>query len=270
LFRLPTRLQFGYNEPKINILGLDLSGEIEAVGANVKRFQKGDLVFGSSEPILGAYAGYICLPEDGVLAVKPANMTAEQAAAVPNMANTALYFIRDLGNVQPGQTVLINGASGGIGTFAVQIATHYGAEVTGVCSAANAALVQSLGAAQVIDYAREDFTQNGQTYDVIFDVVGKNSFSRCKDSLEQNGVYLATVPDMSVILSVLRTSMFGGKKVKMGGAPAKVENLLFLKELIEAGELKTVIDRTYPLDQIADAFRYVEAGHKKGNVVITV
>jgi NADPH:quinone reductase-like Zn-dependent oxidoreductase len=270
LFLLPMRMQFGFTKPKNHILGFDLAGEIEAAGKDVTRFKKGDQVFGTTEPAYGAHAEYVCLPEDGVLTNKPANMTYEEAATIPVIANTALHFIRDLGNVQAGHKVLINGASGGIGTFAVQLAKYYGAEVSGVCSTTNLELVKSLGADKVIDYTREDFTKSGQTYDVIFDAVGKSSFSRCKSSLKKNGSYLVTLPKLAVLLQVLWTSIVGSKKVKMEGAPAKVENLLFLKELIEAGQLKTVIDRRYPLEQIAEAFRYVEKGHKKGNVAITV
>ena len=270
LFLLPVRMQLGLIKPKNNMLGFDLAGEIEAVGKDVTRFKIGDQIFGTTEPAYGAHAEYICLPEDGVLTSKPANMTYEEAATIPVIANTALHFIRDLGNIQAGQKVLINGASGGIGTFAVQLAKYYGAEVTGVCSTKNLEMVKSLGADKVIDYTKEDFTKTGQTYDVIFDAVGKSSFSRCKSSLNKEGIYLVTVPKLAALLQMLWTSRIGGKKVKMEGAPAKVENLLFLKELIEAGKLKTVIDRRYPLEQTAEAFRYVEKGHKKGNVVITV
>jgi 2-desacetyl-2-hydroxyethyl bacteriochlorophyllide A dehydrogenase len=270
LFHLPMRMQFGFLKPKNNILGFDLAGDVEAVGKDVTRFKIGDQVFGTTEPAYGAHAEYICLPEDGVLAMKPANMTYEEAATIPVIANTALHFIRDMGNIQAGQKVLINGASGGIGTFAVQLAKYYGAEVTGVCSTTNLEMVKSLGADQVVDYTKDDFTKTGQTYDVIFDAVGKSSFSRCKSSLKKNGIYLVTLPKLAVLLQMLWTSKIGSKKVKMEGAPAKVENLLFLKELIEAGKLKTVIDRRYTLEQTAEAFRYVEKGHKKGNVVITV
>jgi NADPH:quinone reductase-like Zn-dependent oxidoreductase len=270
LFRLPMRMQFGFSEPKNPSLGLDLAGEIEDVGEGVTRFKVGDQVFGTTEPLYGAYAQHICLPEDAVLANKPANMTFEEAATVPGMGNTALYFVRDLGNVQSGQKVLINGASGGIGTFAVQLAKHYGAEVTGVCSTTNLELVKSLGADHVIDYTKEDFTQTGETYDVIFDAVGKSTFSRCKGALKESGIYLDTLPKLSTILQMMRTSMIGSKKVKMGGAPPKVENLRSLKELIEEGKLKTVIDRHYSLEQIVEAFQYVEGGHKKGNVAVTV
>jgi NADPH:quinone reductase-like Zn-dependent oxidoreductase len=270
VFWLPVRLQFGFVKPKNSILGFDLAGEVEAVGQDVTRFKVGDRVFGTTEPAYGAHAEYVCLPEDGVLTYKPTNLTYEEAATIPVMANTALHFIRDLGNVQAGEKVLINGASGGIGTFAVQLAKYYGAEVTGVCSGTNLELVRSLGADHVIDYTREDFTKSGQTYDVILDAVGKSSFSRCRGSLRKEGLYLVTVPKLPVLLQTVWTSVIGSKKVKMEGAPAKLENLIFLRELIEAGKIRTVIDRRYPLDQIAEAFRYVEKGHKKGNVVITV
>jgi len=270
LYWLPMRMQFGFIKPNNNRLGFDLAGDVEAAGKDVTRFKIGDQVFGTTEPASGAHAEYICLPEDGVLTNKPTNMTYEEAATIPVIANTALHFIRDLGNIQAGGKVLINGASGGIGTFAVQLAKYYGAEVTGVCSTTNLEMVKSLGADQVIDYTKEDFTKTGQTYDVIFDAVGKSSFSRCKSSLKKNGIYLVTIPKLAALLQMLWTSIIGSKKVKIEGAPAKVENLLFLKELIEAGKLKTVIDRRYPLEQTAEAFRYVEQGHKKGNVVITV
>jgi NADPH:quinone reductase-like Zn-dependent oxidoreductase len=197
-------------------------------------------------------------------------MPYEEAASIPLAGNTALYFIRDLGNIQAGQKVLIHGASGGIGTFAVQLAKYYGAEVTGVCSITNVEMVKSLGADKVIDYTKEDFTKTGQTYDVIFDVVGKISFSRCKNSLKKKGIYLTTLPTMAIFLQTIWTSIIGSKKVKMGDAVPNVENIIFLKELTEAGKLRAVIDRRYPLEQTAEAFKYVEKGHKKGNVVITV
>ena len=270
LFLLPMRVQLGFIKPKINILGLDLSGEIEAAGNDVKRFKIGDQVFGTPEPALGAHAEYICILEDGVLTKKPTNTTWEEAAAIPLAGNVALYFIRDQGNIQAGQKVLIHGASGGIGTFAVQLAKYYGAEVTGVCSTTNVEMVRSLGADKVIDYTKEDFTKSNETYDVIFDVVGKISYSRCKRSLKKEGIYLATLPTAATLLQMIWTSMVGDKKVRNGSAPARLENLVFLKELTEAGKLKPVIDRSYPLEQTAEAFRYVEKGHKKGNVVITV
>jgi NADPH:quinone reductase-like Zn-dependent oxidoreductase len=270
IYWLPMRLQFGFSKPVNNILGFDLAGEISSIGKDVTRFKPGDQVFGTTEPLYGSHAQYICLPEDSVLTGKPANMSYEEAATIPVIGNTALHFIRDLGNVQVGQKVLINGASGGIGTFAVQLAKYYGAEVTGVCSTTNLELVKSLEADHVIDYTKEDFTQSGETYDVIFDAVGKNSFSNCKNSLKEKGIYLNTLPKPAVLLQVLLTSKSDGKRVKMEGAPAKLENLLDLKKLIEAEHLKAVIDRRYPLEQIADAFSYVEKGHKKGSIVITV
>jgi NADPH:quinone reductase-like Zn-dependent oxidoreductase len=269
-FRFPARMVFGFRKPNINILGVDLAGEIEAVGKDVKRFKEGDRVFGSPGSKFGGHAEYICIPEDGVLAIKPANMTYEEAAAISLAGNTALFFIRDLGKVQAGQKILIHGASGAIGTYAVQLAKYYGAEVTGVCSDTNAEMVKSLGADKVIDYTREDFTKSDETYDVIFDVVGKITFSQCKSSLKQKGIYLENLLELSDILKMIWTSIIGGKKIKGGVSIESVENLNFFLELIESGKLKPVIDRTYPLEQTAEAFKYVEKGHKKGTVVITV
>ena len=226
LFWLPMRMQFGLTKPVNNILGFDLAGEIETTGRNVTRFQKDDQVFGTTEPLYGAHAQYICLPENAVLVEKPNNMTYEEAATLPVIGNTALHFIRDLGKVQPGQKVLINGASGGVGTFATQLAKYYGAEVTGVCSTKNLQYVKSLGADKVTDYTKDDFTQSGETYDIIFDAVGKSSFSRCKNSLKANGLYMSTIPKVSVLLQMLWSSKTSGKQVKIEGAPAKIENLL--------------------------------------------
>jgi len=269
--RLPMRLfVFGASKPKTNILGIDLAGEIEAVGANVKQFVEGDQVFGRPDPAMGAHAEYICIPDDGVLAKKPVNATWVQAACLPLAGNTALYFIRDLVDIKAGQKILINGASGAIGTYAVQLAKYYGAEVTGVCGTRNLELVKSLGADQVIDYTAGDFTQSDQRYDVVFDVVGKTSFSRCKNLLKEAGLYVTALPSLAIILQTIWTSMIGSKKVKFGDALGKTENLLFLKELTEQGKLKSVIDRSYPLEETAEAFKYVESGHKKGNVVINV
>jgi len=197
-------------------------------------------------------------------------MTYEEAAAVFFGASTALFFLRDQANIHSGQKVLINGASGGVGSYAVQLAKYYGAEVTGVCSTKNVEMVKSLGADKVIDYTKEDFTKNGETYDVIFDVVGKTSFSLCKSLLKKKGIYLVNLIELPELVQMLLTSMMGGKKVKGGMAVASTNNMIFLKELMEAGKLKSVIDRSYPLEQTAEAFRYVEKGHKKGNVVITV
>jgi NADPH:quinone reductase-like Zn-dependent oxidoreductase len=266
----------GFLKPKKSILGFYLAGEVETVGKDVKRFGEGDQVYGNTGlSLLGAYAEYICMPEEGALAIKPANITYEEAAALPNGALTALPFLRDKGNIKSGQKVLINGASGAVGTSAIQLAKYFGAEVTGVCSPANLEVVKSLGADQVIDYTKEDFTKNGRTYDIIFDTVGKSPFSRCKDSLTENGVYLATVPSPAAFLQMLWGSWAGGRKVGIAAtglrsSQEKTRELIFLNRLIEAGKIKAVIDRYYPMEQIADAHRYVEAGHKKGNVVITM
>ena len=266
----------GLWKPKKPILGFYLSGDVEAVGKDVKRFRKGDQVFGNTGlSLLGAYAEYICMPEDGALVGKPANMTYEEAVAVPNGALTALPFLRDKGNIHSGQKVLINGASGAVGTSAIQLARYLGAEVTGVCSTGNVDLVKSLGADKVIDYSKEDFTKADCTYDIIFDTVGKSTYSHCKGILTKSGIYLATVPSPVIVLQMLWTSLVGGKKVRFattGLRPAreKAKDLVFVKELIEEGKLKAVIDRRYPLERTAEAHRYVEQGHKKGNVVIMV
>ena len=263
----------GLLKPRHPILGQELAGEVEATGRDVTRFKPGDQVFGID--LFGAYAEYKCMPEDGALAIKPVNLSYEEAASIPNGALTALPFLRDKGKIQSGQTVLIYGASGSVGAAAVQLAKYYGAQVTGVCSTANLEWVKSLGADHVIDYTQEDFTENGKTYDIIFDTVGKRSFSACKDSLTDEGIYLATVPTPAIMLQALWTAKRGGRKVKFVAAglrPAreKIKDLVFLTELIEVGKIKPAIDRVYPLEQMAEAHRYVEQGHKKGNVVITV
>jgi NADPH:quinone reductase-like Zn-dependent oxidoreductase len=249
---------------------MEFAGEIEAVGKAVTLFNMGDQVYGLAEADYGAYAEYICRPEKSVLEIRPSNLTYAEAAAVPFGAITALIFLRDKGNIQSGHKVLVNGASGGVGTYAVQMAKYFGAEVTGVCSTTNLELVKSLGADKVIDYTTENFTENGQTYDLICETVGKTSFRACKNSLKPKGIYLAVAGGLKEAVQMLWTGVIGGKKVLMGPALGSREDLTFLKELIEAGKIKPVIDRRYPLEQTVEAHRYVDQGHKKGNVVITV
>ncbi len=263
----------GFLKPRHPVLGQELAGEIESIGKDVTRFKPGDQVFGFD--MFGAYAEYKCMPENGALAIKPTNLNYAEAASVPNGALTALPFLRDKGKIQSGQTVLIYGASGSVGAASVQLARYYGAEVTGVCSTANLDWIKSLGADYVIDYTQRDFTENGKAYDIIFDTVGKRSFSECKGSLTDEGIYLATVPTPVMMLQALWPAKRGSKKVKFEAAglrraSEKVKDLVFLTELIEAGKLKPVIDRIYPMEQLVEAHRYVEQGHKKGNVVITV
>ena len=262
------RMIAGPTKPKNPVLGTEFSGEIESVGRDVKRFKEGDHVFGGAPPF-GAYAEYVCMPENKV-GIKPSNMTFEEAAGVPYAGTTALKYLREKGHIQEGQKVLVNGASGGVGTFAVQLAKYLGADVTGVCSTSNLEIVQSLGADKAIDYTKEDFTKTGQTYDIIFDTVGKRSFSQCKGSLSRGGIYLSTVATIPLLFQMLWTSKIGDKKAVFALLPFTPEDLAFLKDIIEAGKVKTVIDRTYPLNDIAEAHRYSEKGHARGKVVITV
>ncbi len=259
----------GLRKPKDPRLGADIAGRVEAVGTNVTQFQPGDEVFGAYK---GGFAEYVSVPENRV-ALKPANSSFEEAAAAPVAALTALQGLRDTGQIQPGQKVLIHGASGGVGTFAVQIAKAFGAEVTAVCSTLNVDLARSIGADQVIDYTQEDFTKSGETYDVIFDVVGKSSFSRSVKLLTLTGHYLLGNPRLSQRVRGRWISRRSSKKVipwKARAASEYTEDCNFLTELIEAGKIQSVIDRCYPLEQSAEAHRYVDTGHKKGNVVITV
>src|SRR5512138_2192201 len=267
---LPSRMAFGWNKPKINILGSELAGEVEAIGKDVSKFKPGDQVFAYLGMKMGANAEYLCIPEDGTVALKPMNMTYEEASALPYGAIMATSLLRKA-NLQPGQKVLINGASGGIGSLAVQLAKYFGAEVTGVCGTPRLEYVRSLGADQVIDYTRGDFTRNGETYDLIFDILGRSSFSRCQNSLKPNGIYLLASFKMKPLFQMLWTSMTGSKKkVICALANEKMEDLVFIRELVEAGKIKTIIDKRYPLEQAANAHRYVENGHKQGNVVLTV
>lgn len=269
-FGFIARLAFGPRKPRQPILGVELSGEIVEVGKDVRLFKQGDRVFGMSFKY-GAYAEYICMAEDASLVVKPRNLTCAEAASIPFGATTALYFLRDMAKLQPGQKVLIIGASGCTGVYAVQLAKYYGAEVTGVCSTKNLEMVRTLGAGHVIDYTKEDFTHNGQTYDVIFDMVpGKFSFAHYKSSLRPKGLYLAGAGGLEAFAQMAWTALVGGKKVMAGVAPDRAEDLVFLKELLEAGRIKSVIDRRYPLEQTAEAHRYADTGHKRGSVVITV
>jgi NADPH:quinone reductase-like Zn-dependent oxidoreductase len=268
-FWLPARIAFGFSRPKKNILGSEFAGEVEAVGSDVKNFSVGDPVFGYRGMNMGANAEYVCMPEDGAIALKPANMTFEEAASVPYGALTALGILRKA-HIQPGHKVLINGASGSIGSYAVQLARYYGAEVTGVSSTPRLELVKALGADRVIDYTREDFTQSGETYDLIVDVLNKSSFARCRRALRPNGRYLLVSFHLKQLIQMLLTSVTGGPKVICAMSSENREDLLFIRELVEAGKIKAVVDRCYPLEQTAEAHRYVENGYRTGSVVIRV
>ncbi len=263
------RLILGLRKPKRPIPGIELAGEVESIGSEVTRFSIGDKVYGFAGLNSGTYAEYACFPEDGSLAAKPHNLSYEQATAAVDGATTALFFLRDKANIKEGQEVLIIGASGSIGTYAVQLAKLFGAKVTGVCSTANMELVKSLGADKVVDYTKENFTESGDFYDIVFDTVGKSSFSQCNPSLKVNGCYLPTVGLANSFLSRW-TKIRGGKRVITGMSIHKNEALVFIKELIESGKIEVVIDRIYPLEEIVEAHRYVEQGHKVGSVVISV
>lgn len=267
---LPARLALGLRKPRKPILGMELSGVIETMGTNASRFKEGDKVFAASLQSFGAYAEYICLDENGPIALKPSNLSFEEAAAIPIGARTALHYLKNLGEIKPRQKVLIYGASGSVGTYVVQLAKYFDAEVTAVCSADNLELVKSLGADKLIDYTKSDFTQNFETYDIIFITVDKCPYSACKKALRKSGAYLnigRPLPSFQMIWTSLTT----GIKVVVGkNAPESKEALIALKQIIERGHLKAVIDRNYSIDQIVEAHRYADQGHKKGNVVITV
>jgi NADPH:quinone reductase-like Zn-dependent oxidoreductase len=269
LFWLLARFDFGLREPKKQSLGSEFAGEIEATGKDVTRFKPGDRVFGYPGQRMGAYAEYLCLPADGALALMPDNLSYEEAAVVPYGAITALSLLRKV-NLQPGQKVLINGASGGIGSAAVQLARYYGAEVTGVCGTPRVAFVKSLGADRVIDYTQQDFTQNGETYDLIFDILGKSSFSRCKNSLKEDGIYLLASFKLRQLAQMLWTSLTGRRKVVCALSTDSPRDLDFIKELVEAGQFQALVDRCFPLEQAAQAHRYAESGQKAGPVVISL
>jgi NADPH:quinone reductase-like Zn-dependent oxidoreductase len=275
-FNMPTpllylsRLMFGWNKPKKKILGSEFAGEVEATGKSVKQFTKGDPVFGYVGQNMGTNAEYMCMPENGTVAIKPENISYEEACVIPYGALMAMNHLRKV-NVKKGQKVLINGASGSIGSAAIQLVKYYGAEVTGVCGTPRLEFVKSLGADKVIDYTKEDFTQNGKTYDVIYDILGKNKFDKCKNSLTDNGIYLLASFKMKQILQMLWTKLSGSKKkVICALATDTVEDLNKIKELVRIGEIKTIIDKIFPMDKAVEAHRYIEEGQKKGNVVITL
>jgi NADPH:quinone reductase-like Zn-dependent oxidoreductase len=267
--RLPVKMAFGFRKPKNPILGNELAGEVEEVGQGVTKFKPGDQVFAYNGMKMRAHAEYLCMSEDGMVGIKPAKMSWEEAACVPYGGIMALSLLRKV-SVSLGQKVLINGASGGIGSLAVQIAKHCGAEVTGVCSTPRLEYVKALGADKAIDYTTEDFTQSGETYDLIFDILGRGTFSRFKQALKPNGRYLLASFKLGRVFQMLGTAIVGGKKVICAMASEKQEDMAVLKELVEAGEIKTIIDRTYPLEQAVKAHQYYESGQKKGQVVITL
>jgi NADPH:quinone reductase-like Zn-dependent oxidoreductase len=266
---LPARLSFGWSQPKVNILGSEFAGTVEAAGPAVKRFKAGDPVFGYLGQRMGAYAEYLCMPEDGLLARAPEGMGVVEAATVPYGAIMAASLLSQA-DIQPGQKVLINGASGSIGAAALQLAKAYGAEVTGVCGSGRVAYVQALGAEHVIDYTREDFTQNGEVYDLVFDVLGRSAFGRVKNSLTPEGIYLLASFKMKAVLQMVWTKIGGGRQVICALANEKTESLELIRELAAAGQYRAVVDKTFPLEQAAAAHRYVESGSKKGPVALTM
>ena len=266
---IPTRLTLGIRKPRVKIPGSEFAGTIEAVGEMVTRFKVGDEVFGYRSITMGAGAEYLAMPEDGVLTHKPRNLSFEEAATIPYGSLTAIQLLKKA-NIQPGQKVLILGASGGIGSYALQLAKHYGAEVTGVCGTSRVEMVKALGADHVIDYTKEDFTQNGETYDLILDVIRKTSFGDCKDSLTSNGIYLLASFKMKQLFQMLWTSLFSKKKVICALASETTENLDIIKDLAESGVINTVLDRSFLMKQVAEAHHYIESGQRTGHVVIQV
>lgn len=267
---LPAKIAFGLGKPIITVLGSELAGEVEAVGKDVTKFKAGDQVFAYLGMNMGANAEYICISESGSVALKPSKLSYEAAATLPYGAIMATSLLGKA-NLQRGQKVLINGASGGIGSMAVQLAKYYGAEVTGVCGTPRLEFVKSLGADKVIDYTTEDFTQNGETYDLIFDILGRSSFSRVRRSLKPDGIYLLSSFKMKALLDMLWTSLTGSKqRVICAFANETSENLTFVKKLVEEGKIKASVDKSFPMEQAAEAHRYVEGGHKQGNVVIVI
>jgi NADPH:quinone reductase-like Zn-dependent oxidoreductase len=266
---LPVRIAFGWNRPTNKILGSEFSGVVESGGTDVKEFKKGDEVFGYLGQRMGAYAEYLCIPEDGMVGIKPRTMTHEEAASIPYGAVMAQDHLRRV-KIRPGQKVLINGASGGIGSAGVQIAKYYGAEVTGVCGPQGQDYVKALGADRVIDYREEDFTVNGEVYDVIYDILGKSAFAKCKNSLTKDGTYLNASFKTGKIIQMVRTRIAGKKKVLCPFARERHEDMVPIRELAEAGKLRSIIDRTFPLGAAAEAHRHIEAGRKRGSVVITI
>ncbi|MFW9907142.1 MAG: NAD(P)-dependent alcohol dehydrogenase [Candidatus Thorarchaeota archaeon] len=264
------RLMNGLRRPKIKILGIELAGEVEAVGNTVTRFKPGDQIFGSTGFGFGAYAEYICLPEDGSIALKPSNLSIEEAAAIPVGADTARFFLIEQGNVKKDQRLLIYGASSSVGTYAVQLAKYLGAEVTAVCSTRNIDWVKDLGADRMIDYTKEDFTKSGETYDAIFDAVGKLPIRKAMKAVKEGGVFLDSVGMLRRSIQGRLATMRNNKRVLGDSASGKLEDLIYIKGLVEAGSLKPVIDKKYTFEQIAEAHRYADTGRKKGNVVITI
>jgi NADPH:quinone reductase-like Zn-dependent oxidoreductase len=270
----PIRLFNGLRRPR-GTPGDVFAGDVEAVGRNVARFAPGEAVFGTVAPGSGAHAEYLCLPEDGAVVLVPSALTDSEAAAVCDGGLTAMAFLTDHAHLQSGESILVNGASGSVGTAAVQLASDLGATVTGVCSTANVELVRSLGAETVVDYTRTDFTTTGETYDVVFDAVGKRSYPECRDSLAAGGRYLTTVPSLGILLQMVRTGLVGDRRAVfaatgLSSTSTKRGHLVALRTLVETGALRPVIDREYVLDDVADAHRYVDTGHKTGSVVVTV